>query len=223
MSRQPFVKICGLNDDAGVEAAVIGGADMLGLVFFEKSPRHVSASKAESLALQARELSKDIMITALLVNPNDDVIDDVMRSVRPDFLQLHGSESPARVEWIQNAYNVRVMKAVGVERAEDIHAAMVFDGVANRILFDAKPAPDAELPGGNGLTFDWRLLDGLSDKIQYILSGGLNPDNVSEAIRLTGAPGVDVSSGVETAPGTKDPELIRHFIKNAKAAKKGAE
>ena len=221
MTSQTFVKICGLNDAASVDAAIDGGADMLGLVFFEKSPRHVSLSKAETLAAHIREKSDKVAITTLLVDPKDSVLEDVTKAVRPDFIQLHGSESPARVEWAQNAYHVRVIKAVGVANSDDIHAAMAFDGVANQILFDAKPAPTADLPGGNGLTFDWTVLDGLSDRLSYMLSGGLNPDNVGAAIRLTGAPAVDVSSGVETRPGAKDPELIRRFIHAAKAAKKG--
>jgi len=220
MTNQTFVKICGLNDVAGVDAAIESGADMLGLVLFEKSPRHVSLSQAEKLAAHIRQKSDDVAITTLLVNPIDSALEDVSKTVRPDFIQLHGSESPARVEWIQNAYHVRVIKAVGVARSDDVHAAMAFDGVANKILFDAKPAPHAELPGGNGLAFDWTILDGLSARMSYMLSGGLNPDNVGEAIRLTGAESVDVSSGVEIHPGTKDPELIRRFIHAAKAAKK---
>ncbi len=221
MTSQTFVKICGLNDDASVAAAIDHGADMLGLVFFEKSPRHLTASVAGALARQIREKSDEVAVTALLVNPKDSALDEVMKAVRPDFIQLHGSESPARVEWIQSAYHVRVIKAVGIGCDDDVHAAMAYEGVANRLLFDAKPAPDAELPGGNGLSFDWTILDGLSETLAYMLSGGLDPDNVAEAIRLTGAPGVDVSSGVETQPGKKDPELIRRFIQAAKAAKKG--
>jgi len=220
MTSQTLVKICGLNDEASIDAAVSGGADFLGLVLFEKSPRHVTASVAGALARQIRESSETAAVTVLLVNPQDRALDEVMKAVRPDFVQLHGAESPARVEWIQNAYHVRVIKAVGIASEGDVHAAMAYDGVANRILFDAKPAPDAVLPGGNGITFDWTILDGLSDKVPYMLSGGLTPDTVTEAIRLTGAPGVDVSSGVETQPGKKDPELIRRFIQAAKAAKK---
>ncbi len=220
MTSQTFVKICGLNDEASVDAAINDGADMLGLVFFEKSPRHVTLSEAETLATRVREISDKVAITMLLVNPKDSVLDDVMKAVRPDFIQLHGSESPARVEWIQNAYHVRVIKAVGVAHPDDIHAAMAYDGVANQILFDAKPTTDKDLPGGNGLAFDWTILEGLSERLPYMLSGGLTPDNVGDAIRLTGAPAVDVSSGVEIRPGAKDPELIRRFIQAAKAAKK---
>lgn len=220
MTSQTFVKICGLNDEPGIDAAIEAGADMLGLVHFEKSPRHLTVPDAKALADHIRKSTDTVAITALLVDPNDHELDEIVRSVHPDFVQLHGSESPARVEWIQNAYHVRVIKAVGVKSADDVTAAMAYEGIANRILFDAKPAEDAELPGGNGLVFDWTILDGLSDKLPYMLSGGLNPDNVAEAIRLTGAPGVDVSSGVETQPGSKDPELIRRFIHAAKAAKK---
>lgn len=221
MTSQTFVKICGLNDVAAIDAAIEAGADMLGLVFFEKSPRHLTVPVAQSLARHIRDNSDTVAVTTLFVDPSDGGLDEVVAAVRPDFVQLHGSESPARVEGIQKAYHVRVIKAVGVEAREDVTAAMAYEGIANRILFDAKPAKGAELPGGNGLVFDWTILDGLSGTLPYLLSGGLNPDNVGEAIRLTGAPGVDVSSGVEMRPGSKDPELIRRFIRAAKAAKKG--
>lgn len=222
MSEDTFVKICGLTDPGAVDAAVEAGADMLGLVFFEKSPRNLSLEEAAQLSAHIRSAKRSIDVVALLVNPNDDLLDQVVRTIKPDFVQLHGRESPARVEGVQNAFNVRVIKAVGVATGEDVHAAIAYDGVANRILFDAKPPPGAPLPGGNGLAFDWTILEAVPDRCGYMLSGGLTPDNVAEAVRLTGACAVDVSSGVERAPGTKDPELIRRFIAAAKAATKTA-
>lgn len=213
------VKICGLNDTQSVSAAVSSGADILGLVFFAKSPRHVSVANAAELAAHARKLNSAIEIATLFVDPATKQLDEVVGAIRPDYVQLHGAESPARVEWVQNAYNVRVIKAVGVATRADVHDALVYEGVASRILFDAKPPPDGKLPGGNGLTFDWTILEALDRPLPFMLSGGLTPDTVADAIRLTGATAVDVSSGVERAPGRKDPELIRHFIAAAKAAK----
>lgn len=222
MSNKTLVKICGLTDVAAIDAALEAGADMLGFVFFAKSPRNLSLEQAKDLVHHARASQQRADIVTLFVDPSDKALDDVVTALRPDFIQLHGGESPARVEGVQNAFNVRVIKAVGVATSEDVHYAQAYDGVASRILFDAKPPPDGVLPGGNGLTFDWTILDGVRPGLGYMLSGGLTPDNVAEAIALTGAEAVDVSSGVEAAPGVKDPELIRHFIAAAKAATKAA-
>lgn len=222
MDSETFVKICGLADDVSIDAAVEAGADMIGFVFFEKSPRNVSLSIAERLAQYARQKSSEILVTALVVNPKDQALSELVSVLRPDFVQLHGAESPARVEAVQNTFNVRVIKAIGVETQQDVDDALVYDGVANRVLFDAKPPRDSELPGGNGLTFDWRILKNVSGRPGVMLSGGLTPENVAEAIQLTSVPAVDVSSGVERAPGHKDPVLIRRFIAAAKAAKKAA-
>ena len=212
------VKICGLRTQGALDAALAGGADYVGFVFYERSPRNVAPADARLLAARARGKAK---IVALLVDPDDSLLADVIDTVAPDILQLHGSETPARVAEIAQLFGRPVMKAVPVGSAGDVQAALAYAGKAARILFDAKaPADDtAALPGGNGVAFDWLALAGLEGRIDYMLAGGLNADNVAEAIRLTGARAVDVSSGVESRPGEKDPELIRRFIHAAKTAK----
>jgi phosphoribosylanthranilate isomerase len=160
---------------------------------------------------------------ALMVDPDDALLDAVVRAVDPDLLQLHGEESPERVTEVRRRWAKPVMKAVKVETAQDAELALTYKGVADLILFDARAPRDATRPGGLGTPFDWRALAGVRDKVAYMLSGGLTPDNVAEAIRVTGARIVDVSSGVEARPGEKDPELIRRFLQAARAAKQGAE
>lgn len=209
------VKICGLKDAAMMAAALDAGADMVGLVFFPKSPRHVTLEAAQDLAMRARGRAK---VVALMVAPDDDAIGEVMSAVRPDYLQLHGGESAARVAAIKDKFRVPIIKAIGVASADDVVLA---DGYqrADIILFDAKADPSlSELPGGNGIPFDWRMLKGQKEKRNFMLSGGLTPGNVAEAISLTGAALVDVSSGVETAPGQKQAALIEAFIRAAKMA-----
>jgi phosphoribosylanthranilate isomerase len=210
------VKICGLTTEVALDAALAGGADFVGFVFCAKSPRNISPSAAAVLAGKARGRAK---IVALLVDPDDAQLAEVVEAVAPDVIQLHGSETPARVEEIVRRFGRPVMKAVAIASADDVIAAGVYAGKAARILFDAKPAPGAAIPGGNGVAFDWRALSGVSDRMDFMLAGGLNPDNVAAAIALTGAPAVDVSSGVESRPGHKDPELIRRFLRAAKTAK----
>jgi phosphoribosylanthranilate isomerase len=211
------VKICGLRTQGALDAAIAAGADYVGFVFFARSPRNIAPTEARLLAARARGKAK---IVALLVDPDDTLLAEVIETVSPDIVQLHGSESPARVAEIAQRFNRPVMKAVTVAGPGDVQAALTYAGKAHRILFDAK-APDdaAALPGGNGVAFDWQALAGLGGHIDYMLAGGLNPANVGEAIRLTGARAVDVSSGVESSPGEKDPELIRRFIHAAKTAK----
>ncbi len=209
------VKICGLTTEAALEAALAGGADYVGLVFFPPSPRNLTPEGARPLAARARGRAR---IVALMVDPNDALVDAVVASVDPDLLQLHGEESPERVAAVRRRWSKPVMKAVKVETAQDAEAALRYRGVADLILFDARPPRDSPLPGGNGAPFDWRALADVKDKVAYMLSGGLTPDNVAEAIRVTGAAIVDVSSGVEVRPGEKDPELIRRFLRAAKAA-----
>ena len=191
----------------------------MGLVFFPPSPRNLSPEAARPLAAQARGRAK---IVALMVDPDDALLDAVVAAVDPDLLQLHGEESPERVAEVRRRWAKPVMKAIKVETAEDAEAALRYRGIADLILFDARAPKDSPLPGGNGAPFDWRALAGVKDQVAYMLSGGLTPDNVAEAIRVTGAAIVDVSSGVEARPGEKDPELIRRFLRAAKAANQGA-
>jgi phosphoribosylanthranilate isomerase len=213
------VKICGLRTEAALEAALAGGAEYVGLVFFPPSPRNLSPEAARPLAAEARGRAR---IVALMVDPDDALIDAVVASVDPDLLQLHGEECPERVAEVRRRWARPVMKAVKVETAEDAAAALRYRGIADLILFDARAPEEATRPGGLGTPFDWRALAGVKDQVAYMLSGGLTPDNVAEAIRVTGAGIVDVSSGVETRPGEKDSELIRRFLQAAKAAKQGA-
>jgi phosphoribosylanthranilate isomerase len=207
------VKICGVRTPAIVEEVADAGADFVGLVLFAKSPRHLELEEARVLAAVARGR---IGTVAVMVDPDDALVDGVLERVRPDFLQLHGSETPDRVAAIKARTGLPVMKAIPVADAADVADAGDYAASADYILFDAKPTQDARLPGGNGLPFDWRLLTGLVPP--FALSGGLTPDNVGEAIGLTGASLVDVSSGVERAPGEKDARLVRSFIEAAKAA-----
>ena len=211
------VKICGLSTPETMQAALDAGADMVGLVFFEHSPRHVSYETAALLADQARGHAK---IVALVVDADDERLKSIAGLVKPDFFQAHGAETPQRVIEIQKFTSIPVIKAIKVKDAGDIESAKAFTEVVAMILYDAK-APETlvgALPGGNGLSFDWSLLRG-NDQPAFMLSGGLNPGNVAEAIGLTHAPIVDVSSGVESAPGRKDIGLIRKFIEVAKAAR----
>lgn len=213
----PEVKICGLKTSAAVAAAIAGGADYVGFVFFAKSPRHLDLTTARELAAEARGRAK---IVALLVDPSDDDLAGVIGNVAPDIVQLHGSETPDRVAAIRAQTGRAVMKAVKVETAADANEALRYANAADIILFDAKAPMGAPVPGGNGIAFDWHLLDDVKRRLTrpWMLSGGLNPDNVAAAIRLTGAPAVDVSSGVETRPGEKSVELIGRFLSAAKTA-----
>lgn len=211
------VKICGVKTEEALEAALAGRADFVGFNFYEPSPRCLAPAMARRLADRARGQAQCV---ALLVDPDNALLERIVGEVEPDMIQLHGQESPARVAEIVERHARPVVKALSIQAAGDSEAALPYTGVAERILFDAKaPAsmPNA-LPGGNGLSFDWRLLEGIRDKLDFMLSGGLTPDNVAEAIRLTRPYAVDVSSGVETAPGEKSPELIKRFLAAAKAA-----
>jgi phosphoribosylanthranilate isomerase len=208
------VKICGLTSEAAMDAALDAGARYVGLVFFPKSPRHLDLARAQALAARARGRAK---IVALLVDPSDDDVQRVVDAVRPDVVQLHGSETPARVAEIAGRTGLAVIKAIKVATREDARTALDY-AAASLILFDAKPPPDAALPGGNGRAFDWSLLEGVRGRVPFMLSGGLDPDNVAEALASTQAGAVDVSSGVETSPGEKSPELIRRFIAAVSAA-----
>jgi phosphoribosylanthranilate isomerase len=215
-----LVKICGLSTVSSLDAALAAGADMIGFVFFEKSPRHVSPGWAGELASRARGRAK---IVALTVDADDAALGAVVSAVRPDFLQLHGREPPERVATISSTFGVAAIKAIGVAAASDLALAKDYAEAAAMMLFDAKAPKDADLPGGNGVPFDWRLLRKISREKVYLLSGGLDPDNVVEAIALSGARGVDVSSGVERAPGVKDEAKIGAFVLRARQAFAGAD
>ena len=211
------VKICGLKTAEAIEAAIAGGADFVGLVFFPPSPRNLAPRQAAPLAALAHGRAR---VVALMVDPDDALIAEVVAATKPDLLQLHGSESVARVADVKARFGVPIMKAIKVETAEDAAGALAYVGVADRILFDAK-APKGlvgALPGGNGLAFDWRVLEGVKGKLEFMLSGGLTAETVATAARLTGAWAVDVSSGVENRPGEKDASLIAAFLAAARAA-----
>jgi phosphoribosylanthranilate isomerase len=210
-----MVKICGLSTAPTLDAALDAGADVVGFVFFEKSPRHLSLAQAQALARQARGRAQ---IAALTVNAADETLGAIVAAVAPDFLQLHGRETPARLADLKRMFGLPTIKAIGVSGAGDLAAASDYADIADRLLFDAKAPTDARHPGGNGVAFDWRLLAGLDVRRPWLLSGGLDPDNVAQAIAVTGARGVDVSSGVESAPGMKDIGKIRTFVAEARAA-----
>ena len=203
------VKICGLRTADDVRAAANAGAAYVGFVFFHKSPRNVTVAEARDLAA---DVPVGIAKVALVVNADDALLDAITEQVAIDILQLHGSETPERVAEIRSRYGLPVMKAVGVADASDLPALDDYAKVADQILVDAKPPKDADLPGGNGLSFDWRLIAGRRWPVPWMLAGGLDASNVAEAVALTGARQVDVSSGVETAPGQKDAAKIAAFV-----------
>lgn len=203
------VKICGLRRLADVKAVAAAGAAYAGFVFFAKSPRHLTVAAARPLLLAVPEgLAK----VALTVDADDAALDAIVAALPIDMLQLHGHESPERVAQVRARYGLPVMKAVGVADAGDLAAVFEYSLVADQVLIDAKPPKGAAIPGGNGLAFDWRLLAGRRWLRPWMLAGGLTPENVAEAIRLTGARQVDVSSGVESAPGVKDAGRIAGFV-----------
>ncbi len=212
MTSRINVKICGLTEAEHVAAAVEAGARYLGFVFFAKSPRNITVKAAASLV---QMVPPAVAKVALVVNADNAMLDALCAEVPLDFLQLHGDESPTRVAAIRARYGVPVMKAVGIADASDLSGLEAYSKVSDQLLIDAKPVKNADMPGGNGLAFDWPLIAGREWPIPWMLAGGLTPENVVEAIRLTGARQVDVSSGVEAAPGTKDANLIRAFIKAA--------
>jgi len=210
------VKICGLRDAAHVAAAAKAGAAYVGFNFFSKSPRYVSVDEAQTLAVDA---PLGIAKVALTVNADNAFLDEIVERVPLDMMQLHGSESVERVAEIRTRYGLPVMKVIGVADEGDLAAVSEYSKVADQLLIDAKPPKDAELPGGNGLSFDWRLIAGRRWSVPWMLAGGLTPMNVAEAISMTGAKQVDVASGVETAPGVKDEALIADFIMAARGEK----
>jgi phosphoribosylanthranilate isomerase len=208
------VKICGLSTPETLDVALQAGADMVGFVFFPASPRHISLETARELGRQAKDRAVKV---ALTVDADNATLANIVETLRPDILQLHGGESVARLRDIKQAFGLPVMKAIPVERPEDLATLAGYAAVADRILFDARAPKGATRPGGLGAVFDWHLLEKLDLKLPFMVSGGLNADNVADAVRITRAGGVDVSSSVERAPGVKDPELIRAFIRAARA------
>jgi len=209
------VKICGLSTRDTLEAALQAGADMAGFVFFPASPRHLGFETARELGRQAQGRAAKV---ALAVDPDDALLAGIIDALQPDLLQLHGGETPERVREIKQKFQLPVMKAIAVATAADLAALPGYAAVADRILFDARPPKGATRPGGLGAVFDWQLLRGLDLQLPFMVSGGVNAGNVAEALRVTRAGGVDVSSGVESAPGVKDPEMIRAFIRAARAS-----
>jgi phosphoribosylanthranilate isomerase len=209
-----IVKICGLSTPEALAAALDAGADMVGFVFFPPSPRHISFAAARALAGRVEGRAEKV---ALTVDADDATFAAIVEQLKPDLLQLHGQEPPARVCALQRRFGLPVMKAIAVERKEDLAAVAGYAAVADRLLFDARPPRAATRPGGLGKTFDWRLLQNLDARVPFMLSGGLDAENVGEALRVTRAPAVDVSSGVETAPGQKDVGKIFEFVRTARA------
>ena len=208
-----LVKICGLTSPEAIKGAAQAGATYGGLVFYEKSPRHLSLVKAREVALAA---PPGFAKVALVVNPQDAFLEEMLSQVPIDILQLHGAEQPQRVQQIKQSTGLPIMKALGIATAQDLHEIDRYAEICDQLLIDAKPAPGAKLPGGNGLAFDWQLLENHTWKIPWMLAGGLTPDNVAKAIRVTQARQIDVSSGVERAPGLKDMDKMRNFVVQAR-------
>jgi phosphoribosylanthranilate isomerase len=210
-------KICGLTTSEAVGAAVAGGVAYLGFVFFDKSPRNLAAEAAARLVLPVRQASAT-QIVALTVDPSDADLDALLAGFRPDLIQLHGKETPQRVAAIRARTGLPIIKAVGVRDSSDIAAARAYEGAADHLMFDAMPPKDADRPGGHGVSFDWTLLDSVRFDRPWFLAGGLDPWNVAQAAKLSRAPLVDVSSGVERGPGVKDPDLITAFLSAVRRA-----
>jgi len=210
------IKICGLKTEQAVTAALSGGASHIGFIFFPKSPRNVDVETAARLGRLASGRAKAVAVT---VNADDQTLERIVDIVQPDVLQFHGSESPERLDDIKKRYGLPVMKAISVREAQDLLALSAYREVADRFLLDAKPPVGAQLPGGNGIPFDWSLLASLDGEVDYMLSGGLNAANIAEALAIARPRGIDISSGVERAPGEKDPDLIRAFFSSVRAAR----
>ena len=211
------IKICGLKTEAALDAALAGGASHVGFIFFPKSPRYVEPEDAGRLREAARGKA---LAAAVTVDADDAFLDAIVTAMQPDLLQLHGSESPARVAEIKARYGLPVVKAFSVCEADDLKAIEPYRGIADRFLFDARPPKGSELPGGNGVAFDWSLLAAAPPGTDYFLSGGLNAQNIGEELRVANPPAIDISSGVESAPGVKDPALIAAFFRAVDTAAK---
>lgn len=203
------IKICGLKTAEAVERAVSRGATHIGFIFFPKSPRNIEPDIAGKLADPVRGRAKVVAVT---VDADNDDLDEIVDLLKPDILQLHGHETPERVLEVRALYGLPVMKALSIRDAADLDRVDSYTGIVDRFLFDAKPPASSELPGGNGVSFDWSVLRDLDGAEGYMLSGGLNRDNVAEAMMVAGSGGIDISSGVESAPGVKDPAMIDEFF-----------
>jgi phosphoribosylanthranilate isomerase len=214
-----IVKICGLSTPETLDVALQAGADMVGFVFFPASPRHLSLETARKLGKQAGGRASKV---ALTVDADDATLANIVEVLQPDILQLHGSETGARLRDIKQTFGLQVMKAISVKTSADLAPLPGYTAVADRVLFDARAPKEATRPGGLGAVFDWHVLQNLDLKLPFMVSGGLHAGNVAEAVRVTGAGGVDVSSGVERTPGVKDPEMIRAFINAARMAEQEA-
>lgn len=212
-----LVKICGLKTPETLDAALDAGADMVGFVFFPPSPRNLTPAPARALGERVHGRAKKV---ALTVDADDEALAAIVEALHPDMLQLHGRETPERVAAVKARFKLQVMKALPIETRSDLDAIADYRKIADRLLFDARAPREATRPGGLGVAFDWHLLDDIDPGIPFMLSGGLTPDNVAEAIRITRASGVDVSSGVERVPGEKDIEKIRAFIRAVREAER---
>ena len=210
-----LIKICGLKTPEALDVALAAGADLVGFVFFPASPRHVSFEIAHTLGQRVRGRAQKV---ALSVDASDEELAASIEALRPDLLQLHGKEAPDRVAAVRKRFGLPVMKALPIAERADLSPIRLYDKVADHLIFDARATGEATRPGGLGKSFDWRLLDALAVNVPFMLSGGLHAGNVAEALRITAAPGVDVSSGVERAPGEKDPDKIRAFVAAARDA-----
>jgi len=210
------VKICGLKTPEAIDVSLRNGASHVGFIFFAKSPRNVEPALAGALRGAARGRARAVAVT---VDADDAFLDAIVKAMAPDMVQLHGKETPARVAEVKARYGLPVMKAFSVSEAADLERIEQFRHVADRFLFDAKPPAGSELPGGNGVSFDWSLLAALDRNVDYMLSGGLNAANIGDALRLAKPPGIDISSGVERAPGVKDAALIEQFFEAVRTAR----
>ncbi len=210
-----LIKICGLRTPEAVDVCLHAGADMLGFVFFPASPRHLDFTAASLLGARVKGRA---MKAALTVDAEDALLADIVEALSPDLLQLHGEETPKRVLEVKSRFRLPIIKSIAIESRADLACVAEYAEVADRLLFDARAPQNASRPGGLGKAFDWRLLKDIDVRIPFMLSGGLTPDNVSEAIAITRAGGVDVSSGVERTPGEKDHDLIRAFVRAARGA-----
>ena len=209
------IKICGLMTPDAIDVALDAGADYVGFVFFPPSPRHLGFEAARTLGTRVRGRARKV---ALSVDADDDFLAASIEALKPDMLQLHGKETPERVVMVRTRFGLPVMKALPIEARSDLSPIRLYADVSDRLIFDARAPREATRPGGLGKSFDWTLLAGLSPGVPYMLSGGLDASNVAEALRITGAPAVDVSSGVERAPGMKDPDKIRAFVRAVRGA-----
>jgi len=209
MNTKLDIKICGLSTNESIDAVIAGGATHMGLIFFEKSPRHVKLEEAKKLSQHA---AHRIQKVAVSVNADDDYMDEIVKAMQPDVLQLHGKESVERVQELKVEYNLPIMKAFAISEVSDFEQVKPYIGIADKFLFDAKPPKGSKLPGGNGVAFDWEIMDALPKDVPYMLSGGLDDSNICEAIKRSGANAVDISSGVESSAGLKDMKLIEEFL-----------